>query len=252
MNILRLSTFSLVLALAVVTLGYVGSASADPKPCEPGDPRGFCQSDPGSTFDYTVDLVGPDLLTPSVRGTFEFSGGAARAILESKGRTLTGDEDVTMARAGANADCNAMGDPDTSACMAWNSVFNLCGLLGPDSDPSTTNVDQFTVQRRDWSVSKGGGRRWISFGFTIDASDSPVTERDLSASLQLISPCSDPVNDPSCENDPLIPTTATTIETLITHYSIHLRGKGGVTHQARCHAGDGPLGIGSYLVITAN
>ena len=40
-------------------------------------------------------------------------------------------------------------------------------------------------------------------------------------------------------------------------YSIHLKAKGGVAHQAVCHANEGypgasPLGVTTNLVITAN
>ena len=36
----------------------------------------------------------------------------------------------------------------------------------------------------------------------------------------------------------------------LTRYAIHLTGKGGVTHQAECHAGSGLIGVTTDLVIT--
>ena len=96
-------------------------------------------------------------------------------------------------------------------------------------------------------------RIWLSLGFTILASDNPATTRDLSASLQLTGPCNDPVNVPSCEDTPLIPTEAGSIDNDLINASIHLRGRGGVTHQAVCHADEDSLAAsGSTLVITAN
>lgn len=226
------------------------SAVKPGRDCDPPSNHPSCTPDLGGTLNYTVDLVGPVLGTASVRGTFEFEN-AASATLDRG--ALTGDGPVTMKRRGANADCDAPVDPDRNACIDWNIVFNLCGLLGLDTIPSTTGIDEFTVERRDWSVSKGGGKIWISFGFALESPlgpSNPLFTDRLSASLQLTSPCYNAEIDPSCENQPLIPTAAGTINTLITDYSIHLRGKGGVTHKARCHAGDGTLGVGSYLVIT--
>ena len=59
MNILRLSTLLLALAIAVMTLGYVNSSSAGPKNCVENDPRWGCDPKPGDdgTETFSVDVV---------------------------------------------------------------------------------------------------------------------------------------------------------------------------------------------------
>jgi hypothetical protein len=231
----------------------------DAKGCGGGDPIGLT---------YTVDLVGPDPDYPNIRGAFEFDSAGGSATLDRGALKITGT--VTMTRPGDailnNEDCNDM-NADPLACEVWNDVFNLCGLLGPyntedeggpDNDSGPTNLNTFTVLSGDWSVNQGGGRRWVGFGFTIDQSFSDATDRDLSASLQLTRDCEDPVNFPSCDHEddlPLIPTVAGAggaTHTDLIEARIHLRGKGGVTHNADCHADvDSLLLSGSTLVITA-
>ena len=65
----------------------------------------------------------------------------------------------------------------------------------------------------------------------------------------------DPENNPSCNLDPLlIPTVVgESSSTELYEARIHLRGKGGVTHNAVCHADDDLLSPSfSIMVITAN
>ena len=267
MRILRLSTLLMTLALGVLALGYVNpSFAGKPVKC---DPWPSCKDDSGgggdpSDLTYTVDLVGPDPATPSFRGAFEFDGAGGSATLDRGALKITGA--VTMTRPGDdivdNEDCTVDG---SLACVVWNDVFNLCRLLGPydikdgggpDDDSMPTNLNTFTVLSGDWSVNQGGGRRWIGFGFTIDQSFSDLTDRNLSASLQLTSDCFDPVNNPSCDHEedpPFLPTVAGGITyTAVTEARIHLRGKGGVTHNADCHADVDELILsGSTVVITA-
>ena len=272
MNILRLSTLSLTLAITVITLGYANPSFADnPKTgeCNPGhcDHGG---EDPPSGLTYTVDLRGTTVNFVT-RGAFEFdpanASSAVSATLNSKGLDLTGAGPVTMKRAGSIANCAGGDADDVSACIIWNDVFNLCGLLGPwngsssDDTSGPTKLDQFTVDSGDWSVSQGGGRRWIFFGFTIPPAQSNGTDRDLSAALRLSSACSHPDTHPSCDHDddaPLFPTEAGSdkaTKLIVDHASVHLRGHAGVTHKAFCHADTGSLVIngstlGSTLVIT--
>ena len=255
MNILRLSTLSLTLIVAVFAFGQTNPAFAD----KPGD-GGHNHGDDPSGLTYTIDLIGPD----GVRGAFEFDGAGGSATLDRGALKITGA--VTMTRPGdatSQTDSCSIADADQLACMGWNDVFNLCGLLGtfdgggPDDGSGPTNLNTFTVLSGDWSINQGGGRRWIGFGFAIDQSFSDATDRDLSASLQLTSPCSDPEEFPSCdsENDPpLIPTVSgEATYTDLNEARVHLRGKGGVTHQAECHADDDLLSTSfSTLVITAN
>ena len=205
MSILRLSTLSL--AIAVFALGY-NTSFAD-KPGAGGHDHG---ADPGG-FTYTIDLIGPS----SLRGAFEFDGTGGSATLDKGALKITGA--VTMTRPGdatSQTDSCSIGDADQLACMGWNDVFNLCGLLGPfdgggpDDTSGPTKLNTFTVLSGDWSINQGGGRRWIGFEFAIDQSFSDATDRDLSASLQLTSPCIvDPENNPACQSDPpLIPAEA--------------------------------------------
>lgn len=261
MIILRLSTFSLIMAIAVITIAL----PATPALANPADAKGChthkeCDSggDPGG-LTYTIDLIGPYPANPSIRGAFEFDDAARSATLDRGALKITGA--VTMKRPSI-VDCVNGNEDQRAACTVWNDVFNLCGLLGPwngmdaDDGSTPTNLYTFTVLSGDWSVNQGGGRRWIGFEFTIAPSfSSDEIDRDLSASLQLTSPCLvDPVNNPSCENDPpLIPASGETTETLLQEARIHLRGKGGVTHKADCHADNDSLSTSfSTLVITAD
>ena len=241
MNILRLSTLSLTLAIAVFALGYVSPSFAD----KPGSgPCGQVHCDHGeenpSDLAYTVNLIGPIPALPSVRGAFEFEGGAESVTLQFKGIELRGDVDVTIERP-LVADANAL--------VVWEEVFNLCGLLGPDTDPSTTLVTDFTILRGDWVVGQGGDREGIFFKFEIPAIFSPLSDdRPLSATLHLFRTCTSP-----CGTIPTSATGGTPKRIDLTNSQIHLKGKGGVTAQAACH-GDMDLlaASGSTLLITAN
>lgn len=267
MSILRFSTLSLTLAIVIFSLGYVDSSiAAPPEPCVPDDDRKRCKPKPGddpSGVTYTVDLVGPDFANADVRGAFEFDDAGepspVSATLDKGG--LKGAGSFAMTRPGGVSDCS--GD-DQNACMVWNDVFNLCGLLGPysggelDDMTGPTLLETFAVEPGGWEVAKGGGRIWLSLGFTIvsplDPDDPLFTDR-LSVSLQLTGPCIDPVGDSPCEQDLLIPTAtgaAGATKNDLTDARIHLRGKGGVTHNAECHADNDVLyPYGSTLVITA-
>ena len=59
MNILRLSTLSLTLAIAVITLGYVNpSFAGKPGACNSDPPHPSCKDDPVSSITYRVALEG--------------------------------------------------------------------------------------------------------------------------------------------------------------------------------------------------
>ncbi len=274
MDISRLSTLSLTLAVAVFALGYANPSFAG-KPganCDPtmGDVHPSCKVEDNGGLTYSVDLRGTTA-NFNTRGAFEFdpadAASAVSATLDSKGLALTGAASVTMQRAGSIADCTGGLGDDVSACIIWNDVWNLCGLLGPwngssaDDGSGPTKLDQFTVDSGDWSVWQGGGRRSISFGFTIPPAQSNGTDRDLSASLTLSSACSHPDTHPSCDHPDdgsLFPTEAGSVNAtklIVDRARTHLRGKAGVTHQAFCHADDDDLVSGgsgqSTVVITA-
>ncbi len=216
MRILRLSTFSLTLAIAVFAFGYVNPSFADKPPHSHG----------GDPVTVTVDLIGP---MAEVRGAFEFVS-PAFATLDNG--SLKGDEAVTMVRP----------DPgDANALIEWNRVFDLCGLLGPSD---AVDVPEFTdsAGRKGWQVRRIGEtvavEVQVQFRFPLD---SPLSDDPLSVSLQLHGDCP----DPECG---LIPPK----EIPLNRYSIHLKGKGGVAHNAACHAADDvPLNVESTLVITA-
>ena len=234
MNILRLSTLSLTLAIAVFALGYNPSFADKPN----SDGCGQVHCDHGEDLGdltYTVNLIGPiPPDPPSVRGAFEFEGGLVSATLESKGRVLKGDAPVTMKRPVS----------DLNAVAVWEDVFNLCFLLG---SPGATLLTQFTVEIGDWSVSNSSEKQFISFGFEIAANFSPPSSRPLSAFLQLSRDCASVA---ACRAN--IPTAPGNISLPMTDYSIHLRGKKGVTQQADCHGDKDSLsGSGSTLVIEA-
>ena len=244
MNILRLSTLSLTLAIAVITLGYNPSFADKP---ESGD-CGQVHCDHGEELGdltYTVDLNGPNA-DLTIRGAFEFDvagvASAVSATLEDKGRTLKGDVAVRMVR-----------PSDPSALLVWEDVFNLCGLLGqwnmegPDDMSMPTNVAEFTVLGGNWSVSNSSERQFISFGFELD--ENPPSDNRLSASLTLSRACASVA---LCRSN--VPTASGEIwSELMTDTSVHLTGKKGITHKAFCHGDDDMLfPSGSTLVITAN
>ncbi len=254
MKILRLSSLTLGLAIAIFALGYNPSFADQPN----SDGCGQVHCDHGggdpSCLTYTIELIGPG---GDVRGAFEFAGNpVVSATVEDKGRVLKGDAAVTMNRPGTVVNLACSSGSDQNACIAWNDVFNVCGLLGQydgsgaDDMSDPTNLDTFTVAIGDWSVTNSSEKQWISFGFEIAANLSPPSSRPLSAFLQLSRDC-----DSVAECRSNIPTAANApdgISFLMTDYSIHLTGKKGVTQQAECHSGaDGLSASGSTLVITA-
>ena len=135
--------------------------------------------------------------------------------------------------------------PNCARCRRAGSVeFDLCGLLGPSD---AVDVPEFTASagRKGWAVVRVGETVGVdvSVGFRFPL-DSPLSDDPLSVSLQLHGDCSE------CG---LIPVDGDPKEILLTRYSIHLRGKGGVTHNVACHAADDVdfPGGASTLVITA-
>ncbi len=221
MKILRLSTLSM--AIAVFALGY-NPSFADPPPHSHGG--GNNGDDPVTV---TVDLNGP---MAGVRGAFEFVSPAFATL--DKG-SLKGDEAVRMVRPGPL---------DVNALIDWNRVFDLCGLLGPSD---AVDVPEFTASagRKGWRVVRTGEQVFVDvsvlFQFPLD---SPLSDDPLSVALDLTGNCP----TPECG---LIPEAGKTKEIPLNRYSIHLKGKGGVTHDAACHAADDVLNVGSTLVITA-
>ena len=228
MNISRLSTLSLGLAIAVFALGYVNPSFAD-KPI-------------GGEHDHGDDSEFPTGMT------IQLSGGAFESVNPTLGVTaeaevkLSGDEPMRMIRPGAGP-----------ALVSWNKVFDLCGLLG---SPGMPEVPEFTAQdgRKGWEVAKVLDEVKVGLSFPLDSpldpSDPLFTDR-LTAGMQLEGACLNPACSliPDAIED--VPgSNESTLTIPLTDYAIHLRGKGGVTHAAPCHAGEGPIGVTTDLVIT--
>ena len=221
MNILRLSTLSLTLAMAVFGFGYTNTAFAD-KPG--GGGHNHDDDEPGFPTGLTV----------------QFSGGAFVSVNPSLGVTaeaevkLGGDEPLRMIRPGF--------DP---ALQSWNNVFDLCGLLGQSG---MVEVAEFTAPdgRKGWTVEKVLEEVWVPLQFPLDSplvpSDPLFTDR-LTAGMQLKGACP----PPACSLIPddieeVMNSGESTLTIVLDRYAIHLRGKGGVTHEAICHADSGVIG----------
>ncbi len=228
MNILRLSTLSLTLAIAVFALGY-NPSFADPKDC---DGQHCNHGDaPGFPTDITVQLSG---------GAFVSVDNTLGVTAESEFK-LSGDDPIHMIRPGGTAAvlC-ATGDAATNTlCLAWNSVFDLCLLLGPTG---AEVVPEFTVPagQKPWTIEKVVDEVWVNLVFPLDSpldpSDPLFTSKPLSVALNLIGACL----PGDCS---LIPGSGSDLTIHLTDYSIHLRARGGgVSHQAECHAGSGVIG----------
>ncbi len=153
MKILRLSTLSLTLAVAVFALGYNPSFADQPRCGDNADQHCNHGDDPGG-LTYTVDLNGPDRFDLTIRGAFEFNpagmASAKNAILE-KG-ALNGVQGVDMSRPGNTVDCTSV-ISEEGACRRWEDVFRLCDLLGTPNRTMISTVAGFSVSAGDWQVS---------------------------------------------------------------------------------------------------
>ncbi len=155
MNILRLSTLSLILATAVITLGYVDFASAGKPKCPGSHPK--CNNDdneepPVTSGEYTAALTS---------GGFIFSPEAVTP--NSQGNSLYSDSEdsVMMSRGSEN--------------IAWGVVFAGCaGLLSK----VTGSTDTFTVKGENWHINGGAGSE-IRIRFKDVDFDTKVVDIDL-------------------------------------------------------------------------
>ena len=133
MNTLRLSTLSLILATAVITLGYVDFASAGKPKCPGPHPKcdnGDNEEPPVTSGEYKAALTSggfifdPEVVTPNSQGNSLYSDI---------------DDPITMSRGSEN--------------MAWDLVFAGCaGLLS-----KVANANTFTVKGANWHINGGAG-----------------------------------------------------------------------------------------------
>ncbi len=110
MSIVRLSTLSLTLAVAVFAFSYTNPAFAD----KPSGNVHNHDDDTGFPTGLTVQFSGGAFVSVNDTGDPTSVGVTAEAEVK-----LGGDEPLRMIRPGF--------DP---ALMSWNDVFDLCGLLG--------------------------------------------------------------------------------------------------------------------------
>jgi hypothetical protein len=129
MNISRLSTLSLTLAVAVFSLGYVNPSAA--KPFCPGHPS--CKPPPDNPIKYTAELTG------TIDGAFVF----APVI-------VTPDEKEVDLQFETNPLVSPLGGDEKKG--DWAMVFNSCdALVTPVTPPKSFMVNTFG--------GKGGGVR---------------------------------------------------------------------------------------------
>ena len=239
MNISRLTTLSLSLAIAVFALG--NNPSFANKPTDGKHDHG---DEPSLPTGIEIELI----------GAFEFDDGAVAVTPDSEFK-LRGDDVVHMIRPGGAGfdpvDACTTGTATDPLCMDWNGVFDLCNLLGP---PTLVDVREFDVSagRKGWTVEKVVEEVWVVLAFPLVSplnSSDPLFTESMTASMQLKGACP----PAGCS---LIPGSGSTLTIDLTDYAIHLRAKGGVTHQATCHAGNSGTNLSwrdevNILLITA-
>lgn len=266
MNISRLTALSLGLAIAVFSLAFANPSSAKGNECDPGDtrPKCFHDDDDSTGITYAVELIeGAFIVVPAQPVTLEADN------------WLKGDQEFTVTRPGLPTPCSvlaASGDDAAEACETWSQVFDVCGLYDINAGADPYGPDAFVVEagRKGWEVNKWVGG--VQFVFRTSIS-SPISSDDLNVQLRLESDCSydsadsKPLCEPFLPVSPTVDNTLATREHDLTTYNSQARGKGGVTHQAPCHATEGDLvfevenptpppdtldvGVNSKLVITA-
>ncbi len=123
MRVLRLSTLSLALAIAVFSLGYVNPSAA--RPFCPGHPS--CKPPSDNPIAYTAELTGTEA------GAFVFA--PVIVTLETKAIDLQFKTNPLVSPLGGNN--KNTGD--------WFNVFNSCDALGPTNLPLTEIPNDFEV-----------------------------------------------------------------------------------------------------------
>ena len=256
MNILRLSTFSLAMAIGVFALAFANPLSAKGKGlvCLIGDPRPKCADvPPAAGLKYKVEMDGAFVMSQ---------------LTTSDGNELLGDKDFTIDRPGFDSDkefgiaCDEITDDEDKkeACQTWGTVFNVCNIFD-DLGTDPYGPDQFTTTpgrkgKVEWVVGKFGGGVRVFF---ITSIKSHISPEPLSVVLQLTSKCAyhaDKLDDfpdrTLCEH-PFLPEGTDNQTTFdMQHFWNHADGKKGVANAQPCHLGEGELlPSHSTLTITA-
>ena len=226
MSILRLSAFSQILAILIISLGFTNPAFAAKPDCQLDPSHPSCNDDGGAgEITYTAEL----------RGAFVFA--SLSVDLEGQDERLKSGDSVEIFR------------PETGwELTTWNLVFNVCGLLDP--------VPDFTAPagKKGWRISRPGGV-YVLFR---NVGPLPSTIGDLDVGLQLIGDCSySSEGTTACDPFPPVPGEDYghgdgISEIPLTHFDIHAKGENGITHQIEgCHSESADLLVDSTLVITA-
>ena len=249
MNISRLSTLSLTLAIAVITLGYVDSASAMPVDCDPvlnsTHPKCKNEEATGGSITYKAAL----------EGAFVFA--SLDFVTNSKGNELTLTPAMPI----------QINRPSDGFETVWDNVFTMpnpdpCNLLGP--------VPEFTVpekaRRVDGLTIALPGRVGVVFGcFELDSADgSAAAGAKVGVCLQLIGnceysggtePCDPFLPIPDEETSPVGKTLVGTSTIPLITFWIHAGRLKGSPQFEGCHTAHTDLltdvGPPSTLVITA-
>ena len=215
MNISRVATFSLTLAVAVFALGYVNPSLAGKPDSEGNHDHG----DDPSVLTYTADLTGAFVFNEVV-------------TVNSQGTVLTSTDPVTIIR-----------PIDPSLETAWNAVFAQCNIF---FGPTPVVVPSFTAPAdgKGWTIEKPGGIR-VNFR-KIPLSIPNIG--DVEVTLSLIGET--PYSDPFLPVDP-----DTTIAHELTRFEVQGTTAKKVKPRLVCHdesvPGGGDLTTPSILTITA-
>ena len=174
MNTLRLSTLSLSLAVAIVTLGFAAPAFAGKK-CDEKPKHPSCKDDPSSSITYTVELMGR---------VFHFDPPVNVTPNEKENALFPDAGELTFSRPLAE---------DVDARDAWDAVFASCeNFFGPNTiknmGPTPIVVSAFTVLAGNWRINKAGGVRLVMFDIPFDKNGNspPKDSVDFTVTLQLI------------------------------------------------------------------
>jgi len=234
MNILRFSTLSLTLAVAVFALGYANPSFAKGKNCAPeGDSRPKCADDPPAAgLEFRVEMDGAFVMDQ---------------LTTSDGNELLGDEEFTIVRPGNSCTAMTEGSAERNACETWGTVFDVCEIYNINGDdPYGPDKFMTTPGRKGqvgWEIGKFGGGVRVYFFTTIQSPIDPLNPLDVV--LQLTSKCTyheDHLDDfpgRTLCTEPFLSNPTTTFG--MQHFWIHAKGKKGVAHAEPCHVGEGEL-----------